>query len=535
VNTQKPPTHDHHQCDDDCTYRECASGKRNRFFKGKRMRAEEFRIEQAYGIGRRRLINRSVLGWGIVRGFSLQQDPNKLVPFIVGSGFALDRHGRELLVVEPAAIDEKNTFVAARGQAGCDVKGLTSIEQTDPDTAGDYLLQAHYAERVYGDVSQTDNCGCDPPQKNFTCETAVFSLTPLPHGKCPCAEADCHRTCKCRYRHHQYEHEHDVGRQEEQDKPQDQAQDQRKPPVDQEPPYQGKPEPPPRPPECGEKGRGPHDCVCQWVTDADEPKLPGTLCWWNGYCVDPADGVPLGCVKAWKKRKKDTNECDVVVIELTDACNPRRIVKNNDLLYDLIRGCDLTRISDTSWKEWHRSRYPMPWKTFYDMFFRNPLPEHKPGEPLPAEVETTFVVTFSRLVRRDTIRRDALLMTAITVEKDSHWLATKRIPIARLDTTPSTPTITNNATLTDQVRVVVVYDWLQDELFEGSGSDFIDNDFVVEVEVRGDLILDCYGQSVDANPVGRFAVPSGNGTPGGSYVSSFPVVQKPKRGHRATW
>jgi hypothetical protein len=529
VNTQKPPTHDHHSCDDDCTCRECASGKRNRFFKGKRMRAEEFRIEQAYGVARRRLINRSVLGWGVVRGFSLEQDPNTLVPFMVGSGFALDRHGRELLVVEPAAIDEKNTFIAAPGQTGCDVSALTTIEQTDADKAHDYLLQAHYAERSYGDAPQVDNCGCDPPQKNFTCETVLFSLTPLAHGKCPCAEADCHRTCRCHYRH--TESGHGAGGHDEKPQPPQQAYDQQKPPIARPPDRQE----PVRPPEktCGEKGRGPHDCLCQWVTDAGEPKHPGTLCWWNGYCVDPADGVPLGCVKAWKKPKKDANGCDVVVIELTDGCSPRRIVKNNDLLYDLIRGCDLTRISWTSWHRWHRSTVTMQWDAFSGMFFTEPLQPPRPNEP--DEVATGFIVRFSRPVRLDTIRRDTVAMTAITIDQNSRWRVTHRVPIVRLDTTPSTQPGPGPG-LTDQVRFVVRYQWVYEELAKPAASLFSDRDFVIEIEIRGDLITDCYGQSVDANAIGLDPFPSGNGTPGGTYLSSFPVQKKPDSGaDRGTW
>jgi hypothetical protein len=46
----------------------------------------------------------------------------------------------------------------------------------------------------------------------------------------------------------------------------------------------------------------------------------------------------------------------------------------------------------------------------------------------------------------------------------------------------------------------------------------------VEIEVRGDYIVDCNGQAVDANPVGLRAAPSGNGTPGGTYVSTFSVA-----------
>src|SRR5262249_13923950 len=107
------------------------------------------------------------------------------------------------------------------------------------------------------------------------------------------------------------------------------------------------------------------------------------------------------------------------------------------------------------------------------------------------------------------------------------WLTTKRVPISKLDTMPSGPKVTTDPNLTDQVRLFVRYGWIQDELFEASGSDFSHSNFVIEFEVRGDLITDCHGQSVDANADGLYAAPSGNGTPGGTYISSFPVEKKP--------
>jgi hypothetical protein len=43
----------------------------------------------------------------------------------------------------------------------------------------------------------------------------------------------------------------------------------------------------------------------------------------------------------------------------------------------------------------------------------------------------------------------------------------------------------------------------------------------VEIEVRGDLIVDCNGQTVDANSFGLFRVPTGNATAGGTFLSTF--------------
>ena len=49
----------------------------------------------------------------------------------------------------------------------------------------------------------------------------------------------------------------------------------------------------------------------------------------------------------------------------------------------------------------------------------------------------------------------------------------------------------------------------------------------VEIEIRGDLILDCRGQAVDANSIGRRNQgPFGNGTPGGTFLSIFPLKRR---------
>src|SRR5262245_3710824 len=207
-----------------CGCTDCVSGKRNRYFRWKSLKAEEFRIEQAYGIERRRLLNRSVVGWGVVRGFSLEQDekPDPL-KFRVGDGVGLDRHGREAVLVSDVMLGDTNTFVIDLSHGGCHIRSFESVGEKETHPSHDrhyanYLLKVHYAERHVGDALRSDPCGCDPAEKNFVCETVVFSLTPL-HGRCPCAEEDCHRTCGC-------PKEHSGG------------------------------EP------CACKGRGPHDCLC---------------------------------------------------------------------------------------------------------------------------------------------------------------------------------------------------------------------------------------------------------------------------------
>ena len=70
---------------------------RNRFFHGKRLDVYHFELETAYGIEMRRLINRHVIGRGVVCG--LDVTPGKCdCSVVIGPGLAIDAIGREILV-----------------------------------------------------------------------------------------------------------------------------------------------------------------------------------------------------------------------------------------------------------------------------------------------------------------------------------------------------------------------------------------------------------------------------------------------------
>ena len=124
-----------HECG--CTSSDCVCGKRNRFFRGKRMKADDFQIEQAYGIERRRIINRSVIGAGVVNGFAMTKGLSD-----VGPGFALDTHGREIVLSHSTKLGPGNVVLIAAGGSGC---RTLPIDQASPDS--EYLLSVHYAER----------------------------------------------------------------------------------------------------------------------------------------------------------------------------------------------------------------------------------------------------------------------------------------------------------------------------------------------------------------------------------------------------
>lgn len=73
--------------------------ERNRYFYGKMLTARDFEIEQRYFNNKRRLINRTIIGAGVVCGLGVYQNDD--TSFSVETGFALDYLGREIVVTAP--------------------------------------------------------------------------------------------------------------------------------------------------------------------------------------------------------------------------------------------------------------------------------------------------------------------------------------------------------------------------------------------------------------------------------------------------
>lgn len=476
MNRQTPTSHE-----SGCMCTDCTSGKRNRFFRGKNMKAGEFQLEQSYAIEKRRLLARAIAGWGVVYGLTLE-GPRSSEPdaaaLKVRRGMALDRHGRDAMVVSSVPVGSDNTFLIEHGAAGCQVRSIESL------IPGKYVLAIHYAERTVGDAVLADDCGCANPERNFVCETVVFSLVRVCEDECPCGEPPCPR-CRCCA--------HGC---------------------------------------CPEKGRGPHGCLCHWGAEVKIPDGPGKLCLWRGWSIDPEDGVDLACIQI----AEVGDSCTPAVCGwVLDECTPRRIVKRNDLLYDLVRGCDLTRIKCVSWGEWHRLAPPVPWHSFVDK-----LSAPKDGEE---DHPTGFSVTFTGPVQTATVTPDCFSLTFVVDGEDTGWSERREVLITRVITSPTEwddpVDTTRNATL------CVDSDWYEE--VTSHGSKFKKGGATVRIEVNGDYILDCHGQAVDANARG-FALrdtddgspvaPSGNSTPGGTLVSMFriegrPAMGKPQYGQHA--
>ncbi len=71
---------------------------RNRYFYGKPLDVGALTVEQRYGNNKRWLVNRTVLGHGVVDGLEVVATPDNQIQ--IASGLALDRHGREIVVSE---------------------------------------------------------------------------------------------------------------------------------------------------------------------------------------------------------------------------------------------------------------------------------------------------------------------------------------------------------------------------------------------------------------------------------------------------
>jgi hypothetical protein len=72
--------------------------ERPRYFAGKLVTAADFELEQRYHIEKRLLLNRMLHGPGIVSGLGVTVGDGRTVT--VEPGFALDPHGREILVCD---------------------------------------------------------------------------------------------------------------------------------------------------------------------------------------------------------------------------------------------------------------------------------------------------------------------------------------------------------------------------------------------------------------------------------------------------
>ena len=349
----------------ECHGKDCASGERNKYYLGKHLTPDSYQIEQDHTIGRRRLINRTVHGWGVVSGFELStKDPGGHAgEILIGEGFALDALGRELIQVHQVWLSLNNLLLLNdKGQA-IRMDGCLDQRFTDDKCSGDcWMLTAHYAERTTGLKRISDPCRCDREEWDRTCETVVYALKRVECSEC-CKPWECGLKCCCppdagccsgdkgsveainqKIREFTEKYEREIARLEREGSKNSGQQIKRFEEelallVEQRNKITSK-----------RHARGGCACLCEHLTglnpSADCARLTDVD---DCTHADLGNGIALACLDL----KQD--DCGKwVIATIADACGPRRLVKRNDLLFDLINGCDVTTIKETGWARWHR-------------------------------------------------------------------------------------------------------------------------------------------------------------------------------------
>ena len=380
----------------------CSPGIRNRYFRGKLLTVADYEAEQRYAIQRRRLINRQMLGWGVVSGLGVTPAEGEIGGrnVVIGEGVAFDARGRELVACEPVELREPTDMIwLTQGRCGLepgappkepvqilpartDAAGAApalpaAADQAKPaDDATHYLLCAHYAERRIDRVVLKEGCGDPVCEANHICETVVYSLTAM--ADCPPGLAACPASAWAPGPNgadiHKWER-----------------------------PEAGTPT------LAASCDRGPQRTLAKWSLDRSEG---GAACCEptlhrgrDGFAFDPEAGVPLACVTI-------AYRCgDPYVAAVTDSVGPRRLTRPNDVLFDLIRGCDLTRIKDVGWRPFlGTADGRVSFEDYAAMFVGGSA-----GTRTPPPLDTRFWVLFSGPVQTASLSPHAITFTLL------HW------------------------------------------------------------------------------------------------------------------
>lgn len=174
--------------------------ERNNFFYGKLMTVRDFELEQSYFIGKKKLLNRFLHGWGVICGLEVvpHECPKKVV---LKPGIALDCYGNEIVVPREVEIDlaEENEEIPQEGKTvyicikylECDVAPVPVLinECSCDDTA---MKSSIKRERFEYKILQ------DEPEKSLIlefpdipCEEILKQLITESLDPCPDCEDGC--------------------------------------------------------------------------------------------------------------------------------------------------------------------------------------------------------------------------------------------------------------------------------------------------------------------------------------------------------
>lgn len=430
-------------------------GTRNNYFDGKNRSVGSLRVEQNYQIYKQRLVNRSLHGFGVVSGFDFRVLENSQLDCLslkIKSGMALDPVGRELLFQGGMVYCKDVIWLKDYGVKNPICTENSNSDDREENDSKTYLLQLHYAEKLEGPVS-IDSHDWHHYEWDRTRETVRFSVCQVPDSAIDSVTKECEGGLAN---------------------------------------------------EVNKTNQDIESYICNLLTSGSIELTTDRLVEIGNQCetvrVDLENGVPLGFIKQDGSQENSTEVCQWDVF----PCPPRNFIKNNELLYALIKSQSppTTHISQIGWEKWHRKK-SIPIQEFLE-------------ELMKTDSSSVFNISFSGGLKKDTVLEDCFAIRIITSEPFGGQVY--RVPITSLK-------FDDQEATTDLVSIVrLVFDgsWVENTVHQKL-TDF-KKDLIVEIEVRGDFMIDCNGFALDANARGDQSK-SGNGVPGGTFLSTFVVKQ----------
>jgi hypothetical protein len=463
--------------------------ERNHYFHGKMLSVRDLADEQKYFNQKRWLINRMVLGWGIVCGLDVALENGCLV---VGPGLALDCCGHELLVCEPRRLK------AARFIEVLSSKQRGSTGHGGPSKPASYAKPGAYG----GSTSYGKGPGSGTPPEQGT---------PRDYGT-----------------------PRDPRQPTEYGKPEGAG----------EPPEYGRPPEYGQPPDTG-YGDAAADTPVRWVLCLEyqecrtEPCQTSTSCGhqerdreynrirddyrltvrpWKKACPDdhtedccPYDGLgrktPLHQALVERSRTCPAcKDCECVVVAtgtLDETCQPPEI-----------------RLDDDHWK-YRRIVYTNPALAGLIRCFHDGLPHIKainwrPGSQCKVDEFLDLLskhylrVTFDQPMKANTVMNPRSCRLSVFYASEGSCSLQLFIPVQRIEYDASTTTATYHFDS----------DCLEQELRKVCKK--LKKAADVELILHGSMIHNEHGRALDAELIDEF--PTGNGVEGGEFIAYFTVT-----------
>jgi hypothetical protein len=445
--------------------------ERNNYYHGKQFTVRDLLQEQSYFNEKRWLINRMVLGWGVVCGLDVSWDRKKR-DFVVGSGMALDCCGHEIIVCDEQRVALED-YEEQRPYAK---------ERTVPE--GKFVLCLEYDE-CQADPKEFPAAGCDDEERTeFNRVRDGFKLRlkkwedacpKQPYGGVACLDRFKHDLkdarqggpdCDTENIHHYLCRRSKEGC-----------------------------------PEC-------EDCECVvlatvHVRRAGRHQQQSPESQQYRYTKEdeyqPGQGGQYGSNQPAQYEQPGQGAVEVWL----DTCTDRRLVYNNSLLYDLIfcHHGDLPHIVDFNWREPAGPQRELDWDTFKRM------------------VTGGFTVYFDKEMAAPSLNPHTFIIAYLYRETGTGTYIEKRLPVKEIQTGWDGRCFT--------ATFVAREDWVEDELDSPNSELRADTRFEpgvnVQITLRGSRIWSARGKGLDGDYLAD-KLPTGNGTQGGDFVDWFRVM-----------